>query len=138
MKRNEALALLLAATVPMVAAAAEKHREHKKRPPRQARALIAEVARAAQERDFAALRRAMSNTFSDGYSDAAPAANAVATWRQHPELLDVLVNLLFDCGRDNDRRVHCPPERRKVVTTGPSVRFERRGGAWRFVAFERP
>ena len=135
MRKSGALVLALVG----LAATAQATKTRIRPPPPAAQLVIDAVTRAARERDFVGLRQAMSDPFTNGLGWPISADAAVAAWRAKPELLDLLSSILQRCQAESAQRVGCPPVMKLLgpePEPEPSARFERRGKAWRLVAFE--
>ena len=107
-----------------------------RRVPAEARAVVASVAAAAQNRDLAKLRPLMADQFahvfrSEGDAKRDSADDAIAFWKKHPELIQRLARTTKSVCAVHGQEVICPGS----ASTGFRAIFQWSNGRWLMTAF---
>lgn len=101
-------------------------------PPPAAVDAIAKVRRAAEQKDYVALRAAMVEDFRWSFGGDASADQAIAEWRQQPRYLQQLVKATAArCVVESDGSVEC----RAGVKASFRAGFTLQDGRWKFAYF---
>jgi hypothetical protein len=106
--------------------------------PPDAAKLAADLERAVERRDYAALRAATADDVTWSLGADPGADTALAMWQADPTALDDLVAAMkAGCAADGDKRVVCPAGAAADGYTGWRVVLEPRGTAWKLTTFVR-